>query len=288
MKAVVSLTPSESKRLIARAVVRMPIVQSAWRSGYLLLSDGTTNAMIAQELTEERSLAPQRQAVGLSTSGVLCVTAPSSRTDFSGVFYQGLSRPTLSFSEALASWNQNTVVIKGANAVDLDGHVGVIMTGLDGGTIPHILGAVTSRGIPLIVPVGLEKLVPSVPVAAKALGGSSTIDISMGADGGMLCLCNAIVITELEALLQLYGVTATLVACGGIGGNEGAVVLAMEGSSPQITAAVEDLEQHVKGEPPIPGNKGCCESCRYRKCRYHGLTQAQLPPWLKQKGESNV
>lgn len=283
MKAVISLTPSESKRLISKAVACMPEVQSAWRSGYLLLSDGTTNAMIAQELTRDRTRDLQRQAVGVSTNRVLCVTAPKNRSSFPGVFYQGIPQLNRSFAEALADWNQNTVIIKGANALDPNGHVGIIMTGFDGGTIPHILGSVISRGLSLIVPIGLEKMIPSVPAAAKALGGSKTIDISMGADGGMLCLSNAIVITELEALFQLYGVTSTPIASGGIGGSEGAVVLSMEGSPAQITAAVEDLEQNIKGEPPIPGNKGCCETCQYRKCRYHGLPQEQLPPWLKQK-----
>ena len=51
MRAVVTLTPSESKRLIAKAVVRMPEVRKAWENAYLLLSDGTTNAFIAQELS---------------------------------------------------------------------------------------------------------------------------------------------------------------------------------------------------------------------------------------------
>ena len=44
MKAVLTLTPAESRRLIAKAVVAMPEVQKAWSDAYLLLAGGTTNA----------------------------------------------------------------------------------------------------------------------------------------------------------------------------------------------------------------------------------------------------
>ncbi|QNM05414.1 sugar phosphate isomerase family [Qiania dongpingensis] len=286
MRAVVTLTPSESKRLIAKAVVRMPEVRKAWENAYLLLSDGTTNAFIAQELLQDRSISPSNSTVGLCTDGLLCVTRPSKRQPFPSVFYKGEVKNGRSFAEALSDYHKDTVVIKGANALDPNGFVGIVTTGFDGGTIPKIIGPVTSKGITMITPVGLEKLVPSVPAAAKALGGAGKIDISMGADGGMYCLTNTSVITEIEAIRLLFGAEAVLVACGGVGGNEGAVVLAVDGSGEQIPAMVEFLEQEVKGEPAINGNRGDCELCRYRSCRYCGRKEEELPEWMRgRRGE---
>ncbi|MCD2492592.1 hypothetical protein LQE92_08125 [Lacrimispora sp. NSJ-141] len=289
MRAVVTLTPSESKRLIAKAVVSMPEVKKAWKDAYILLSDGTTNALIAQELLQDKSISPSNSAVGLCTDGLLCVTRPATRHPFPSVLYKGEVKSGRSFAEALSDYHKDTVVIKGANAVDSNGFAGIIMTGFDGGTIPKIIGPVTSKGITMITPVGLEKLVPSVPAAVKALGGAGKIDISMGADGGMFCLTNTIVITEIEAIRLLFGAEAALVASGGVGGNEGAVVLAVDGTKEQIPVMVEFLEQEVKGEPPIEGNRGICELCRYKSCRYCGRKEDELPEWMRAgKGESNA
>ena len=281
MRAVVTLTSSESKRLIAKAVVQMPEVKKAMESAYLLVADGTTNAFIYQELTDDFGIKPEHCAIGISTNGVLCVTSPASRQMFTPVFYKGEPQPKRSFAEALTDYHPQTAVIKGANAVDTQGFVGIITSGFDGGTIPKIIGPVLSKGLPLITPVGLEKLVPSVPEAARAMCGAQNIDISMGADAGMYCLSNTIIVTEIDALRILFHVNATLACCGGVGGNEGAVTLVAVGEDGSIRQMVEYLEENIKGEPPVKGNKGNCERCRYKNCRYHGLKEQALPVWLR-------
>ena len=284
MKAVFTLTSAESRRLIAKAVARLPEVRRAWSEAYLLLAGGTTNAFVAQELLGDGSIEPGLCTVGVSTDGLLCVTAPESRRSFPNVFYKGEARPELSLADAISDFHAETVVIKGANAVDPEGYVGVITAGFDGGTIPRIIGPVTSKGLTMITPVGLEKLVPSVREAAKALGGATTIDISLGADPGMYCLGNTVVVTEREAIRTLFDCEASLICCGGIGGNEGAVTLSAVGEEENVRALVDFLEREVKGEPPVRGNKGVCETCRYRFCRYCGKKGDELPEWMKRKG----
>ena len=183
MKAVFTLTSAESRRLIAKAVLAVPEVQKAWNEAYLLLAGGTTNAFIAQELLHDDAIEPGRCTAGISCDGVLCVTAPDSRKSYPNVFLKGEAKD-MTLTEALNDYHAETVVIKGANAVDMQGYVGVITAGFDGGTIPRIIGTVTSKGLLMITPVGLEKLVPSVRESARALGGASHIDYSLGADCG--------------------------------------------------------------------------------------------------------
>lgn len=279
MKTVFTLTSSESRRLIAKAVIEMPEVKAAWEKAYLLLAGGTTNAFIAQELLDDKTIEPGLCTVGLSTDGLLCVTSPDSRKSFPNVFLEG-GAVDKTLAEALADYHKETVVIKGANAFDLNGNVGVVTAGFDGGTIPRIIGPVTSKGLTYITPVGLEKLVPSVSAASEAVG-ASHIDISMGADFGMYCLPNTKIVNEITAIEILFGLSATLICCGGIGGNEGAVTLAVDGDETPIKALVSYLESEIKGEPAVKGNKGVCETCRYRNCRYYGMTTEQLPAWMK-------
>ena len=279
MKTVFTLTSAESRRLISKAVVAIPAVKEAWAKAYLLLAGGTTNAFIAQELIGKDGIEPARCTVGVSTDGLLCITHPDSRKVFPNVFFKGASVDK-SLTEALADHHDETVVIKGANAVDMDGNVGVVTAGFDGGTIPRIIGPVTSKGLTYITPVGLEKLIPSVPAAADAVG-AKHIDISMGADFGMYCLPNTTVITEIEAIDILFDLETTLICCGGIGGNEGAVTLAVDGDEADVVALVEFLENEIKGEPAIKGNKGICDSCSYKNCRYYGKKVSELPAWMQ-------
>ena len=49
------LTVAESKRLIAKAVVQMPIVKNALENGTVIVIKGTTNAYIAEELTGKKA-----------------------------------------------------------------------------------------------------------------------------------------------------------------------------------------------------------------------------------------
>jgi hypothetical protein len=279
MKAMFVLTPAESKRLIARAVVQLPEVQTALEKAYVCVVGGTTNAFIAQELGG-LAIAPQTYTAGTSATGVLCVTPADSRDPHIPLVLHRGEAVDMTLTEAFADFHAETVVIKGANAVDPDGNVGVITSGFDGGTVAATIGYMTSTGMQYIFPVGLEKLVPSVPQAA-AWAGSKTLDYSMGAPFGMYCLTNGVVVTEIQALETLSGVSSMHVASGGIGGNEGAVVVIAEGPEEQVRQAIQDVEA-VKGEAPVPPLKGLCQDCAYERCAYQGLAESELPDWLRQ------
>jgi hypothetical protein len=126
--------------------------------------------------------------------------------------------------------------------------------------------------------VGLEKLVPSVKDAVKYTG-AKTLDYSFGADFGMYCLTNAVVVTEIQALKILFDVEAKHVASGGVGGCEGAVVLIFFGNETNVRAAISLLES-IKGERPVAGRLGTCETCRYA-CRLAGTKARDLPAWAQ-------
>lgn len=277
MKAVFVLTPAESRRLIAKSVVQMDEVQTALEKAYVVVAGGTTNGYVAQELTG-LDIQPQCYTAGTSVQGVLCVTAPADRdTRIPVVLYQG-QRVTKTIPEVFKDFHLESVIIKGANAVDPEGNVGVITSGFDGGTVGATIGTITSTGMKCIYPVGLEKLVSSVREAA-AWTGSKTFDYSMGADFGMYCLSNGIVVTEIQALQILAGVEAKHLASGGIGGSEGAVVIAVRGPETQVRQAIA-LVESIKGEPPLPALKGRCDECPYPRCTFHGKTEEELPAWL--------
>jgi len=128
-----------------------------------------------------------------------------------------------------------------------------------------------------VFPVGREKMVPSVKEAA-AWTGAKTLDYTMGADFGMFCIPNGIVVTEIEALKILADVDARHIASGGVGESAGAVVLVIKGEETNVRKAISIIES-IKGEPTLQGFKGTCETCPYA-CKFAGKKMEDLPAWL--------
>ncbi|MEK7281484.1 MAG: hypothetical protein AAB037_03930 [Chloroflexota bacterium] len=246
VSALFCLTPSESKRLIARAVARLPEVKAALSQGLVVIARGTTNAFVAEEILGIRLEAKARYAAGF-ISGELSVNAPQVR--LRPIVLKKGQPAEMSPAEALKEFTASDVFIKGANAVDAQGHAGILVAGETGGTIGEALPIILSLGAHLIVPVGLEKLIPSV-ITASAQCGISRFKYASGLPTGLSPLVTAQVVTEIQAFRVLAGVRATHVASGGIGGGEGSVVLALEGSEEEIDKALEAMK-HVKGEPSL-------------------------------------
>lgn len=277
MKAAFTLIPSESRRLIAKAVVQMEAVKIAKQNAYIVVNGGTTNGYIAQELLETSDLEPQKFTAGTNTHRLLCVTDPDKRSPFPIIFEKG-ERSSKSLGGVLEDFHIETVLIKGANAIDPEGNVGVITSGFDGGTIGATYGTVTSQGLKYVFAVGLEKLVSSVKEAAAWVG-AKTLDYTIGADFGMFCIPNGNVVTEIEALRILAGVETKHIASGGVGESAGSVVLVIQGEEANVKNAISIVES-IKGEPPLNGFKGTCEQCRHA-CKYAGNKLEELPQWLQ-------
>ncbi len=245
-RAVLVLTPSESKRIIARAVARMPLVQSALDTGRIVIGHGTTNAYVAEELLGEAT-SRWRYAAGVIAGGRLDVTSGESRLPpialKAGKPFDG------GWVELLREFGGGDVFIKGGNALDPDGNVGVLLGSDVGGTVGQMLGIIAARGAHLVAPIGLEKLVPDVIEAAGHCGTAATSHAD-GMPVGMVVLTNAQVVSELEAFEIMCGVQSWHIASGGIGGSEGAVTLAVEGPASAVRDAWE-LAASVAGEPPV-------------------------------------
>ena len=276
MKAAFTLIPAESRRLIAKAVVEMDEIKIAMQKAYVILNGGTTNGYIAQELFGMNDMEPHKFTAGTNSHRLLCITDADKRTPFPIIYHKG-EKSSKTLKEALEDFHTETALIKGANAVDANGNAAVIAAGFDGGTMGATIGTAVSQGLKYIVPVGLEKLVPSVDTCT-AFTGAKTFDYTIGADFGMFCIPNAVVITEIEALKILADVETAHVASGGIGESAGSVVLVVQGEEANVKKAISILES-IKGEPPLPGFKGTCEKCPYL-CKFAGKKLEELPAWL--------
>lgn len=275
MQALFTLTPAESKRLIAKAVAAMPEVMKAKKEGYLVIARGATNGYIAEELLSD-SLEKQKYVAGQVIKGILCALDQGIRIQ-PITFYKD-EVLSVDPAELIGKLGPNDVVLKGANAIDHKGNVGVVMASPVGGTMGQFYMAMKAQGVKILYPVGLEKLVPSVELAAK-FGGRLAIDRSIGAKVGIACVTDGKVVTEIQALNSLFGVRAVHFASGGYGGAEGSVTLIIEGGDDDVNKCMNFIET-VKGEPPLPAAKGPCKTCPIL-CSFQGREESDLPGYLR-------
>ncbi|MFC2002053.1 hypothetical protein ACFLUZ_06105 [Chloroflexota bacterium] len=299
-RALFVFTPAESKRLIGKAVAQIKEVKHALQHTSIMIGHGSTNVYVLEELLGKEKLCqlmnPTTYLSGILTRGTLCSTVGKEKPPIVLLKKGVVTPPPATMSEMLHDFEATSVVIKGANAVDPEGNAGALVGNPEGGTIGWAISSIIARGICLIVPVGLEKLIPSVKQAASSCG-QYTLDYVQGKKSGMIPLTNAKVVTEIEALKILTGVDAFHVASGGVSGSEGSVSLVAQGDNKAMDDTIK-LFESIKGEEPLNFRKGICESCEHASpanienmdfsgfqvfCRFRGKTEEELPAYLRNR-----
>ena len=241
------LTVSESKRLIAKGVAQMPIVRQALKDGMIIISKGTTNTYVAEELLGEKV------AHGAYVYGKTYPTKGGTRlkdVESIGevVLVKGRHAKDLSLEQAVRRLKPGDVVIKGANALDYRNQIAAVITGSSSaGTTGKIMPYVVRRKAHLVIPVGLEKAVAgsAVEISKKMCEPVESLN-----EVYPMFLLTGHIFTELEALKTLAGVSAFQCAAGGIGGAEGAVRIVCRGCREDVQKALR-LAEEVQGEPPF-------------------------------------
>ena len=122
MRALFVLTTSESKRLIGKAVARMERVQRAMEKGKILISHGSTNVYVVEEiLGKERASelwCRDHYVSGVLLRGNLCTILGTDKPPILILNKGKVEAPALTMAETLKGFDQNSVFIKGANCLD--------------------------------------------------------------------------------------------------------------------------------------------------------------------------
>jgi len=139
MQALFTLTPAESKRLIARGIVSIPEIQQAREEGYLMVGRGSTNAYIVEELLGKIHREGKNMFAGQVIKGITCALLQGVRLQ-PVTFYKN-QLLDVDPSTVIDELGTGDILLKGANAVDHTGRVGVIMANPMGGTMGPILPA---------------------------------------------------------------------------------------------------------------------------------------------------
>ncbi len=244
------LTVAAAKRLIGKALATHPIIKAAISSGTLVIIAGTTNGYAAEEIlkmvgyAEKFSKRRFFRGIVLPPGRTTQMGRLPDESDFPGdvVIVKGVWQKGKTLFDVAEGLREGDVILKGANALDLGKKQAAVLIGHpSGGTSITALQAAVGRRVQLILPVGLEKRVPGdlMELAARIN--------APGESGFRLLPIPGEVFTEIDAIRLLTGAEAQMLAAGGVGGAEGAVWLALQGSPEQLARA-EELMSEVSGE----------------------------------------
>ncbi|MFV0241041.1 MAG: hypothetical protein ACK5H4_13495 [Lacrimispora sphenoides] len=242
------ITVPAGKRLLAKAVASLPQVKGALANHTIVIISGSTNGYIAEEILSEIgqgadfSKASFMRGINLGP-GKKATAGNYSESDI--VIEKGIWQQGKTIFDVASSLGQHDIILKGANAVDSERKLAGIQIGNPTlGTSAAILPAVVGKRTELIIPVGLEKRIFGNigEIAAKLNDPAST--------GFRMLPISGTIITELEAITLLTGVSAELIAAGGIKGAEGSCWIGISGTEEQVAAAGEILRA-IANEPPF-------------------------------------
>ena len=246
------VTPSAGKRLIAKALTSNNLISNALKNGTLVIIAGTTNGYVAEEilrsLGKANGFSRKRFFRGITLPPSADITSEGRLSDeskFPGdvIITKGEWRKGKTVIDVIDELKEGDVILKGANAVDLQRKQAAILIGHPkAGTIVVALQAVLGRRVKLIIPVGLEKRVSrDLFCIAEKVNEPNT-------KGSRLFPTPGQVFTEIDAVQLLTGATAELISGGGVSGAEGSYWLAITGTEEQEEAA-EKLLTSVASEP---------------------------------------
>lgn len=248
------ITPATGKRLIAMALASSEVIKEASQKRTLVIVAGTTNGYVAEEILSSINQGEWFSRERFFRGVVLPPGQPitetgqlSDESQFPGdvIIEGGKWKKGLNIFDVVDDLNEGDIVLKGANALDIShGQAGVLIGDPYGGTIGAAMQAVVGRRVRLIHPVGLEKRV------TQDLNDLARLLNASGAYGPRFLPTPGEVFTEIEAISNLTGAKAQLVAGGGVNGAEGSVWLAVTGVEEQLKSA-DELLNSIASEPPF-------------------------------------
>lgn len=264
MDVQISLTVSESKRLITKAVISLPEVKEALKNGKIILKGGTTVSAICEEMIGM----PLRISGRITGRGT--VTAKDSSKDHahSVLIEKGASKNIDdTIGEVAQGLGRGDVVIISGNAIDVNGNVAMMAGAPGGGNPGSAVPGIFAQGARVIIPIGLEKLIPgSIQEAVRAAG--RDMDVSYGMAVGLIPLIGKVV-TEKDAAEILCHVRCTVIGRGGLDGAEGSTVIAVEGEEAEVRKLLT-IVGDIRGAG-ISGEESSMEECDAGdpRCREH-------------------
>lgn len=253
MRALIVLTHSECKRLIARGLKEHPEVKYALDEGKIFVSRGSTTAYVLEELTGvpfEKHHYVAGQMTGDKEKLYRYGSLNGEKRLKEIVIAKGVKHEIDNVHDELSKFEPGDIIFKGGNTLGTDGIAGVYMAHPEGGTIGRILPHAIARGISIIVPISLSRTIDDSVWELSQILGNQTVDpeYCMGLPIGIMPIPGE-VFTELEAFDVLYPeLNIFHIGSGGVGDGEGSLHFLLVGEELEVKRAYSEIVELIKNE----------------------------------------
>lgn len=256
MKIQVTLTVEEGKYLIALGTCKHPLFKTTFTTGKILLKGGTTVSRIAKIMVDM----PLRICGRITQRGT--VTSLNQSIGPHCIMLEKGKRTTIDSDIASESqkMGKGDLVICGANAFDSQGNAVSMVGSAGGGSLGQALCLWYSEGIPILIPVGIEKMIPGNLDEIIIRSGRKGKELSWGMSVGLLPLQGEI-ITEIEAIKYLAEVECQAIGAGGIGEAQGSVTLEIWGEDSEVKKAISIIRNIKEQDLNVSGTLDSLEEC---------------------------
>lgn len=243
----------ESRAFIAKTIVKHPQIMKYLEDGIIGIGRGITNAFIIREMLEitgntDFEIDLNNYVAGV-VDGSLWVSEAETRTP-EVAFYAGEPRYE-PISEAVEKCD---IIIKGGNALGCDWVAGVLCAHPSGGTIGSVYGIAISRGIEIIIPISIEKMIPfPVTDIVPNLGGQKAIDYVRGLPVALFPIIGGEIFSEIEAIETIATVEVYPIGAGGVYDGAGATIFEISGPETEVQKIL-DVYETIKETKPLQIN----------------------------------
>jgi hypothetical protein len=261
-KIQVTLTVEESKELIAKNILNHPKFKQAYESGCLVLKGGTTVSRISENVT-----GISLRICGRITERGTVSSSINSKAPHTLIYSQGLvENIDEELVKRFSQLDQSALIVCSANAIDIHGHA-VLMAGSNGGgTIGQSISSWQTEGADLLIPVGLEKLVPGNLKESVSFASRKNVDFSNGMSVGLMPLYGEL-FTEIEAFELMGDVSVHVIGSGGLLGAKGSKTFQIKGDDAAIDRIL-DLVSLIKSKDlEESGDVESLKECAYPSSR---------------------
>jgi hypothetical protein len=265
-KIQVTFTVEESKELIARAIVKHPYIHHSLKNGAIVLKGGTTVSKISEKMVG----IPLRICGRISERGTVSVWK---ETEYPHTLlikdgkYENIDNYLL---EKTMNLGPDDLIVCSANAFDSK-RTAVMMAGSSGGGSTGLsMSHWYTEGVKVIIPVGLEKLVPGNLDESILRASRRKVDFSNGMSIGLLPLPGEL-FTEIEAFRIFGDVDVHVIGAGGIFGANGSFTFLIEGDKNEIIRIIDLVKEIKNSHPQVSGEANSLKECSYPtdRCAYH-------------------
>ena len=243
----VNLTVSESKRLIAKGIINMPLVKDKLQKGMIIITKGSTNSYIAEELMKKTIEHGSFLLGHFIPAGKEALNIK--KNHIKEIVFENGKLIDISYSEALRLLKPGDLVLKGGNLLNYSRKQAAVCIGAyDGGTTHKFLPYVGENKATLVIPIGLEKETSlNLEDSENVLNANNE---RLGSIPKLYLFKTGMIFTEIEAIQQYANVKVFLYGLGGLSGREGGISFIVVGTKEEIIK-VKSFIQTIKGEPPF-------------------------------------